>query len=613
MRFTTTQKIRRFLRSIEKAAIRFFNPRWLRNLTKRTSKTLQKAESQVAKSTRKVTKGVAKSAVGQGAKDVQKAGSRFQKTIGVFFAAQWKFLVAVITAIIPKPIREFFKKAGSRIAKRFDTLFQFIGRWFKTRTYSLLIGGIPAIILTSILMYFLVRIPLHGNAKKIAQYTSAANKAIREKDSVAAALYHRRLKQLGGMNQYNIFRSAHFALQEGNVKEAHEKIKSLAPLDDESLGFGPAHSQMAVWILFGEITLPPEEVIPTADAHINRALLINQDDVLARAGRAEILKRTGRLSLAISELEGIGRQVPAISLTVVELYLRQGETEKAKQTLRKVDAYYQQQEDQGSELDPMGFVYWTQAKLLLGEFDEADRIFKIAAEIHGDNDDIRQRALEYFGVMAELSKGPTKQSGDRTIGYIRQGLKLERDSRSMLSKLVKLSRNDDEAGQLAKQEIGTMLKGEDPPKILWSMVGSVAAAQGKYDEALPLLLRGAKENPKDAVTLNNAAWVQLQYSKSQTADQKKAPLANALKMVDDALAIIPDRPIFHETRGQILLDLGKPREAIQALESSLNGTEKPSAEIHEALAKAYAQLNNSGVAEMHLETARRLRGGNVFP
>ncbi|MFC1757885.1 hypothetical protein ACFL2H_03835 [Planctomycetota bacterium] len=611
MRFTTTQKIRRFLHSVEKAFVRFFQPRWLKNLTKRTSKTIARAESQVARSTRKVTKGVAQSSVGQGAKDVQKAGTQFQKTIILFFSVQWKFLVAIITAVIPKPIRELFTKAGARIAKRFDTLFQFIGRWFKSRTYSLLIGGIPAILLSGVLMYFVVRIPFHGSETKIAQYTGAANKAIKNKDSVAAALYHRRLKQLGGMNQYNVYRSARFALEEGNIKEAHEKIKSLAPLDDESLGFGPAHSQMAIWILFGEIKLPAEEVIPAADAHIKRALLINQDDVMARAARAEILKRTGRLSLAISELEDIGRQVPAISLTVVELYLRQGKVDKAKETLRKVDTYYQQQEDQGSELDPMGFVYWTQTKLMLGEFDEADRIFTKAAEVHGENDDIRRRALDYFGVMAELSKGPTKQSGNRTISYIRQGLKLERDNRSMLRKLVKLSRNDDEAGRLAKKEIDTILQGDDVPKILWSMVGTVAAAKGDFDAALRLMLRGANENPKDAVTLNNAAWVQLQVSQKQTADQR-TELTNALKMVDDALAIIPNRSLFHETRGQILLGLNRPTEAVKALETSLNGTERPTPELHEALAKAYAQLNNSGIAEMHRATAQQLRGGKVL-
>ena len=555
---------------------------------------------------------MAESAVGQSAKDAQQFGNRFKKTLFAFATAQGKIVVAIATAIVPKPIRDFFAKAGKRFAKRFETLFQFIGRWFKSRTYSLLIGGIPAILLSGILFAFLVRIPFNTRPKKITQYTGAVNQAIKDKDSVAAELYHRRLSQLGGMNEYNVYKAALFEYERGNHQEAHKKIKSLAPMTGELPGYGPAHSLMARWILSGEIKLPSNQVVPTANAHITRALMRNESDAIARVARAEILTRTGRISSAISELEKVGRRIPSISLAVVELYLSQGDLDSAKKTLRNVDSYYTDQEAQGVELDPMGYIYWTQAKLLLGEFDEADRLFKKAANEHGDDENLRGRALDYFAIMAELSKGPTQQSAERTIGYIRQGLKLSPGSRAMLSKLVKMSGGKDEAAALAAKELDTMLKSDNVPDILWSMAGTMAAGNGDYEKALPLLLKGAKLNPDDALTLNNAAWVQLQLVDKNTTDGREK-LTNALRMADQALSMIPDRSIFHETRGQILLALEKPTEAIKALEASLNGTETPTPEIHEALAKAYSRLNNSGVAEMHLDAARRLRGGNVFP
>ncbi|MCA9216906.1 MAG: hypothetical protein KDB27_27740 [Planctomycetales bacterium] len=612
MRFTTAQKIRRLLNKVEKAITRFFNPRWLRKLTKSTSKTLKKAESQVARSTRKVTKGVAQSAVGRGAKDAQKFGSRFQKNVKTFFLSLWKTIVVIASWIIPQSVRTAMKKVGKRIWKRFRTLFQFIGRWLKTRQYSLLIGGIPAIAMTGVLMYFLVRIPLQTNDSKVRQYTRAVEIAIGKKDSTAADLFQRQLTLLGGMTEQNQYRAALYKFEQGNFEEALTEIKALAPLDKDSRGYGRAHSLMALWILSGEVTLPEDDVWPTAEAHINLALRSNDNDPVALAARMELYKQKGLAGKAILEFESLNTESPAINLSVVELYLSQGKLEKAKETLRKIDKYYQDRYEGETEINPMGYLYWTQTKLLLGEFQEADRLFKIAAEKHADDEDLKQRALDYFVIMAELSRGPTAQSANRAMDYIRLGLRLVPDSRTMLTKLVNLASGSDEASKIASEEIKQILAGENPPAILWSMVGTLEASRGNLDKALPLLMRGAEENPKDELTLNNCAWVQMKIAENQ-ASGRTEDLKTALELVDRALALKPNWPKFLETRGEIFLAMGQPKNAIEALEKCVNGTDKPTPTPHELLAKAYQQLKDPGVAEMHRDIARRLRSGTFIP
>jgi tetratricopeptide (TPR) repeat protein len=152
-------------------------------------------------------------------------------------------------------------------------------------------------------------------------------------------------------------------------------------------------------------------------------------------------------------------------------------------------------------------------------------------------------------------------------------------------------------GQYAAGAVQRVMAMEDPPTIVWSIVGTVAAEMGDFEQAATYFSRAVELNPDDGLTLNNAAWL-----KSRVSDD----LEQALRLSDRALSMEPDNVIFRETRGQILLKLGRWREAISELEFAVNGFQSPNADTHSALAIAYDRCQNPELAERHRAIAERL-------
>ncbi|HJQ81926.1 MAG TPA: tetratricopeptide repeat protein [Lacipirellulaceae bacterium] len=77
---------------------------------------------------------------------------------------------------------------------------------------------------------------------------------------------------------------------------------------------------------------------------------------------------------------------------------------------------------------------------------------------------------------------------------------------------------------------------------------------------------------------------------------------DALEAVNEALEIRPDEFRFRETRGQVLVRLGRWQEAVQDLEYAANGMPE-SRDIHRSLAKAYDALGEKQLAQVHHEHA----------
>ena len=64
-------------------------------------------------------------------------------------------------------------------------------------------------------------------------------------------------------------------------------------------------------------------------------------------------------------------------------------------------------------------------------------------------------------------------------------------------------------------------------------------------------------------------------------------------------------PNFHDTRGHVLLALGRPGEALDALETALAGGMAGTEGLHRRLAEAYAALGRPELAAAHTRRADR--------
>ena len=226
---------------------RILFPRPIRQLSSVLRKRVRRAEHRVAKASRKVSKTVASSAVGEGAKQLAKHGRSLESKAGRFIG---KRVVAFFSGLIPAPVRQLFRAVSKAVWRVFGVFFVFMGRWFGTRKYWHLIGGLPAFLLALPLAYCMIRMPFYGNEAKAKHYRAAASEAMDRKDYNTADLYYRKLYQLDAMNERAEFQSAYNAYESGSEAEAIEKFRSLAP--DDQPGFAPAHLWLAQWYLQGK-------------------------------------------------------------------------------------------------------------------------------------------------------------------------------------------------------------------------------------------------------------------------------------------------------------------------------------------------------------------------
>jgi uncharacterized protein HemY len=148
---------------------------------------------------------------------------------------------------------------------------------------------------------------------------------------------------------------------------------------------------------------------------------------------------------------------------------------------------------------------------------------------------------------------------------------------------------------VAKAAIDELQKSAHAPEVILQILGTYAVVSGEPAEARDLLKRAVEKEPKDAVAWNNLACALLEI--------KDADLQEALKAVNNALALTPDSPQFHETRGQVMVRFKEWQKAVEDLELAINGMPN-SKSIHRSLADAYAALGQSDLAAIHRDQSQ---------
>jgi tetratricopeptide (TPR) repeat protein len=147
----------------------------------------------------------------------------------------------------------------------------------------------------------------------------------------------------------------------------------------------------------------------------------------------------------------------------------------------------------------------------------------------------------------------------------------------------------------AKKVVELVAKSPRTQSAILEAAGTAAAEAGNYDQAKTYLQDAVKKDPKNASAWNNYAFIVSQGGKPEYQD--------ALQAVNKAIEILPEEYHFRETRGQILVNLKKWKEAIPDLEFAVNGM-PTSPEIHAALALAYEAIGEDQLARLHRQQSQ---------
>jgi tetratricopeptide (TPR) repeat protein len=154
-----------------------------------------------------------------------------------------------------------------------------------------------------------------------------------------------------------------------------------------------------------------------------------------------------------------------------------------------------------------------------------------------------------------------------------------------------------DAGQLIDQTDGLLklaLKGQPESIELLQAQAYLRHLQDSFAEEIKVYEAILAKNPKDHVFLNNMAW-----TLSENMDRPQ----EGLDRIDQAIKKVGWQPHLIDTRGVILLRLGKVDEAIKELESAVVALPTPPVYYH--LAKAYNTAGKTAQFEKYRDLARK--------
>ena len=132
------------------------------------------------------------------------------------------------------------------------------------------------------------------------------------------------------------------------------------------------------------------------------------------------------------------------------------------------------------------------------------------------------------------------------------------------------------------------------------MLGYSAYEASHPDEAIRHWQLAVVDLPKGelrARLLNNIA--------SEILLKDDADLHTALRLVNEALSFSPAQPDMRETRGQILVRLGRTQEGFDELRAVANQLPN-SVGLHKTLSEIYRQMNLSRLADRHAKRVAQL-------
>jgi Flp pilus assembly protein TadD len=128
-------------------------------------------------------------------------------------------------------------------------------------------------------------------------------------------------------------------------------------------------------------------------------------------------------------------------------------------------------------------------------------------------------------------------------------------------------------------------------------LANIRIRQGQFDEAETVLRRLLSRNPANSEALNNLAWL------LALRDRTKA--AEAIALVDRAVAVSGENPEFADTRAVARIQLGQFDRAVSDLLAlRRQAPSNPSFALH--LAWAYHASGQSDRARRELQAAERL-------
>ncbi len=497
--------------------------------------------------------------------------------------------------------------------------------WCASRDYRLLLQGLPALAVGGAAATFSV-MALFTPAQDVeARYWDMARTATKAKNPAGALACYERLAQLQQDRPDVVFELALAADAAGQHDRCLNLMQQLAPLD--KIGYAKAHLWSGVRLFTHPSSGPLQR--EQAEGHLLRALEAGIDDKeAAHAWLGEVYLSKRMLDQAETNMllaVGTKRQ---FRLRLALIYRIKGDEKRVKEQAQLAANHYRPLAE-ADLYDHFARLKWAEATAFLDDFPQTVLILKKG--LNGSGDDLYRTALArtYVSWFDFLTIQGNPNPSLR-MAVLESGLQYDPKNLALLNRLLAvtgigargletpvsiistiglgaaLSGPPLAAGLVATQfaeanearnSLRQMLaKGQVTAPIHFAL-GVDAWENGRVKEAHLHWDRALELSPDTPVLLNNLAWLFYQ------TDPTKLP--KALQLVNLAIEKSPDEINFRDTRGHILVKMGRHKEALKDLEAVLPLSPNK-ASLHRTLALVYAQLDSPTMAAEHERQAKAL-------
>lgn len=425
----------------------------------------------------------------------------------------------------------------------------------------------------------------------VDRYNRRAQQAVAEGDVRYAKLCLERLIQIRGEDPNTLLQLAELYATEDNPRRVAALMHRIAPLDRATIP--EAHLWQARNLL-AKRELTPDEV-KVVEQQLNNVLALRQLDPAARSLLGQVYSQTGRDAQALEMYQGIIDRSPGDNFRLAEVAARLGKTAIAKSSGDEALSGYQSILDGQRDSWPARQDV-VKVLVFLERFEDSLTVLKeTPPEI--DRDLLRQSLASVYGTWTLVLKAQDAPV-QRRIDILEKTLRSEPGSTVALDSIADMLQKADDA-ELAKLRaiLNRMLVIGQSTPLVHLCLGTDAILRENFDDGIKHLRLAYQSDSSLMVAANNLAWALM-----QTQPPK---LTEALQLVDSILERQNDLAAVRETRGQVLLRLGRVEEAIAELEFALR--ELPTSVVtRESLITAYRLAGMDSVAAEHETILKRI-------
>lgn len=426
------------------------------------------------------------------------------------------------------------------------------------------------------------------------RYTARSQHALRAGRHEEARICFLRLLRWGFSQKEVNYGLALCLFAQGDDRRGEALLRALAPT--EGGGYGPAHLTAAIRLL-AKVELRPEEA-QAAERHLLAALRADGRLTEAHALLGQMYAQLGqvRWTEAKEHLSKARIVKPHLNLMLAQLAAAEGNQEEAKRYALDATSEFRKRTDAEPD-NPAPRLALAEAQSLVGlhaEAVELARQAKFRAKTREESAACDELLGRIYLAWHHAERSKTNANPEVCFALLDSGLKHNPRDEQLLQALLDSAQGKDQSAEQARNRLRLLAASGQAASTLHLCLGVDAWSRKQFSEAKLHLETAFRLDARMPYVANNLAWI--------LANGPEPDLHRALEIISSVLELQPNDPEFRDTRGQILVKLGKYQEALPDLTfalSRLPGSSRSLPSLHGALAVAYAKLGLQEQAAVH--------------